>query len=337
MGDLRARLRVGSATMKVLVTGASGFVGYAICLRLQATSGIDVVGAVRTTPSVAIGGTGKPVNTVQVPSGLGAETDWSAALAGVDAVVHAAARVHVMHERSHDPLSEYRHVNVDGTLRLAQQAAYAGVRRFVFISSIKVNGEATEYGAPFTPRDVPMPTDPYGISKWEAEQGLWGIARASGMELVIVRPPLVYGPGVKANFAALMKATGSGWPMPLGAVHNLRSYLALDNLVDFVFTCLRHPEAANQTFLVSDGQDLSTRDLVTGLAGAAGRRARLIPVPVWLLRLGAAIAGRPGFAARLCDNLQLDIGKSKALLAWTPPISVQEGLRRAVCVSRGSS
>jgi nucleoside-diphosphate-sugar epimerase len=317
--------------MKVLVTGASGFVGRAVCHRLQADAGISVVAAVRRSISPPCDADSSAIAMVQVLPDLGGDADWSAALEGVDAVVHAAARVHVMHERSIDPLAEYRQINVHGTLRLARQAADNGVRRLVFISSVKVNGAATAPGALFSPHDVPAPTEPYGISKWEAEQGLWEIAHASGMELVVVRPPLVYGPGVKANFAALMRATQLGWPLPLGAVNNLRSYLALDNLADFIRVCLLHPMAANQTFLVSDGHDLSTRDLVAGIALAAGRPVRLLPVPVWLLRLGAMLVGRRAEAARLCDNLQLDIGKTADLLAWTPPISVAEGLSRAVC------
>ena len=261
---------------------------------------------------------------------MNAETDWSRALTGVSVVVHAAARVHVMVDAATDPLAEFRRVNVQGTLHVARQAAAAGVRRFVFVSSVKVNGEATKLGVPFSAEDVPAPLDPYGVSKMEAEQGLRQIAAETGMAVVIIRPPLVYGPGVKANFAALMRAVQRGWPLPLGAVHNQRSLVALDNLVDFIVTCLAHPQAANQTFLVSDGQDLSTTELVLGLARAAGVSARLLPVPVWALQAGAALLGKRDAVQRLCGNLQVDISKAHNLLGWLPPVSVAEGLRRAV-------
>jgi len=281
------------------------------------------------------------VYTVQVGD-LTADTDWSHALAGVSVVVHAAARVHVMDETAADPLTEFRRVNVQGTLHLARQAAAAGVRRFVFVSSIKVNGEATHAPHPrplprgerekFSEDDLPAPLDPYGVSKMEAEQGLRQIAAESGMAVVIIRPPLVYGPGVKANFAALMRAVQRGWPLPLGAVHNKRSLVALDNLVDFIVTCVAHPQAANQTFLVSDGHDLSTTELVRGLARAAGVPARLLPVPVWALQAGAALLGKRDAVQRLYCNLQVDISKARSLLGWVPPVSVEEGLRRAIAV-----
>jgi UDP-glucose 4-epimerase len=260
---------------------------------------------------------------------LGAQTDWSAALTGVDAVVHTAARVHVMQEAAADPLVEFRRVNAQGTLSLARQAARAGVQRFVFISSIKVNGEVTRPGCPFTVRDLPAPVDAYGISKQEAEAGLRDIAFQTGMEVVIIRPPLIYGPGVKANFAALMRAVQRGWPLPLGAVHNQRSLVGLDNLVDLIAVCLVHPRAANQTFLVSDGHDLSTSQLVQRLARAAGVSALLLPVPVWVLQAGAALLGRGDAVQRLCGNLQVDISQAQTVLDWKPPVSVETGFRRA--------
>lgn len=316
--------------MKILVTGANGFVGRAMLLRLGALPAVQLVGSVRSNMQRPIDPEPAGAAIVSVRGGLAENTDWSAALEGVGVVVHTAARVHVMHVDKGDPMPLYRSINVAGTLGLARQAVEAGVRRFVFVSSIKVNGEMTASGQPFTAADVPAPRDAYGLSKWEAEQGLWAIARDSGMELVVVRPPLVYGPGVKANFAALMRATRSGWPLPLGAVHNLRSYVALDNLVDFLFTCVVDARAANQTFLVSDGHDLSTRELVLGLAHAAGVRARLLYVPVWMLRLSAALLGHSATIQRLCGNLQLDIGRSQSILGWTPPVSVEAALRRAV-------
>jgi nucleoside-diphosphate-sugar epimerase len=202
----------------------------------------------------------------------------------------------------------------------------------VFASSIKVNGEATQPGECFTAEDAVAPLDAYGISKMEAEQGLQQIGQQTGMEVVIIRPPLVYGPGVKANFAALMRAVQRGWPLPLGAVHNQRSLVALDNLVDFIITCITHPQAANQTFLVSDGQDLSTTELVRGMAQSAKVPARLLPVPVWALQAGASLLGKGDAVQRLCGNLQVDISKSRSLLGWVPPVSVEEGLRRAMAV-----
>jgi nucleoside-diphosphate-sugar epimerase len=257
-------------------------------------------------------------------------TWWNSALVGVETIVHLAARVHVMHDTAESPLNAFREVNVHGALNLAQQAAEAGVKRFIFMSSIKVNGEFTRPDHPFTEADTPSCQDAYGVSKQEAEQGLRQIAAATGMELVIIRPPLVYGPRVKANFAALMRVVQKGWPLPLGAIHNQRSLVALDNLVDFIITCISHPQAGNQTFLISDGQDLSTTELVRGIAQAAGVPARLLPVPVWALEWAGRMVGKSEAVQRLCGNLQIDPSKARTLLGWTPKISVQEGLRRAV-------
>jgi nucleoside-diphosphate-sugar epimerase len=256
-------------------------------------------------------------------------TKWAQAVDGIDTVVHCAARVHVMRDLSGDPLAAFRCVNVDGTLNLARQAALAGVRRFVFISSVKVNGEGTPPGGAFSESDLPGPQDAYGQSKFEAEHGLRQLAVSTGMEVVIIRPPLVYGPGVKANFAALMRAVERGLPLPLGAVHNQRSLVALDNLVDLIVTCITSPQAANETFLVSDGHDLSTTDLVRRMAQAAGVASHLLPVPVWVLQASAALLGKREAVQRLCGNLRVDIGKARRLLGWTPPLNVDEGLRRA--------
>ena len=247
-------------------------------------------------------------------------------MSGVTAVVHLAARVHVMRDTAADPLSEFRRVNVDGTLNLARAAAAAGVKRFVYLSSLKVNGESGTFAAD----DPPAPQDAYGISKHEAEAGLRMIAAHGTLEVVIIRPPLVYGPGVRANFAALVRAIARGIPLPLGAVRNLRSLVGIDNLVDFILTCIGHPAATNETFLVSDGEDLSTTDLARRLARAMGRRARLIPVPAAALMLMATAIGRRDVAERLLGSLQVDISKSRRRLAWNPPISVDEGLRRTV-------
>lgn len=245
-------------------------------------------------------------------------------------VVHLAARVHVMNDKSPDPLAEFRRVNVEGTAALARQAAAAGVRRFVFLSSVKVNGEFTEAVQPFTADDEPAPEDPYGVSKYEAEKLLQKIAAETGMEVVIIRSPLVYGPGVKANFESMMRWLARGVPLPLAAVtENRRSLLALDNLVDLIVTCLNHPAAANQTFLVSDGEDLSTAELLKRMGAAMGQTVRLFYMPPALLRLGATVLNKPGIYQRLCGSLRLDITKTKHVLEWSPPVTVDEGLRRA--------
>ena len=309
--------------MTTLVTGANGFVGSALCARLR-KDGTPVRGAVRSSNARPGGTEGVTID------GLASDTDWSEALKNVEQVVHLAARVHVMSDKSSDPLAEFRRVNVEGTAALARQAAVAGVRRFVYLSSVKVNGEFTEAGHPFTADDAPAPEDPYGVSKHEAEQLLRQIAAETGMEVVIIRPPLVYGPGVKANFESMMRWLARGVPLPLAAVtRNRRSLVALDNLVDLIVTCLNHPAAANQTFLVSDGEDLSTAQLLKRMGAAMGHPARLFYVPPALLKLGATVLNKPGIYQRLCGSLQLDIAKTRQLLGWTPPVSVDEGLRRA--------
>jgi len=260
-------------------------------------------------------------------AGIESNTEWQSALVGMDVVIHCAARVHVMHDASSDPLAEFRKVNVDGTLNLAQQAASAGVRRFIFISSIKVNGEGTELGNPYFADDHPTPLDPYGVSKMEAEQTLRVLASETGMEVVIIRPVLVYGPGVKANFRSMMIWLSRGVPLPLGAIRNKRSLVALDNLVDLILTCLNHPAASNQTFLVSDAEDLSTSELLQRMGAALGKPARLLPVPPLLLEAGATLLGRRAVAQRLCGSLQVDISKTRELLGWEPLVSVDEAMR----------
>ena len=259
---------------------------------------------------------------------LSADTVWREALTGMDAVVHAAARVHIMNDTSVDPLTEFRRINVAGTLNLACQAASLGVKRFVFLSSIKVNGESTQNGRPFNTDDAPAPQDPYGISKLEAELALMEIATKTGMEVAIIRPPLVYGPGVKANFLSMMQWLDRGFPLPLGAIHNKRSLVGLDNLVDFILTCLDHPAAVNQTFLVADGEDISTTELLKQMAIALGRPGLLLPVQQNILKAFLKIIGKEAMANRLCNSLQVDISKARAVLGWRPPISVNEGLRR---------
>ncbi len=311
--------------MKVLVTGASGFVGRALTEQLLALGQYEVLGVTRSHPA-------KPVAGVRyLPVGdLTLLTQWQTALIGVQTVVHAAARVHVLNDRTAQSLDRFEKVNVTVTLDLARQAAAAGVRRFIFLSSIGVNGIETEVSASFSETDAEQPHNPYAHSKLKAERGLRQIAEETGMEVVIIRPPLVYGPGVRANFAALMRAVQQGWPLPLGAVHNLRSMIAIDNLLDFIITCMAHPQASNQTFLISDGQDISSPDLIRGLARQSGVVARLLPVPPWALRSAAVVLGRGDVMQRLCGSLRVDITKAKTLLGWTPRISMDEGLRRAV-------
>jgi nucleoside-diphosphate-sugar epimerase len=309
--------------MITLVTGANGFVGSALCARLR-SDGVFVQGAVRALNSEPYG------SDVFGIGSLSSDTDWRVALKNVDQIVHLAARVHVINDKDSDPLAEFRQINVESTANLARQAAAAGVRRFVFLSSIKVNGEFTEAGRPFTADHVAAPEDAYGVSKHEAEQLLWQSAAKTGMEVVIIRPPLVYGPGVRANFQSMMRWLASGLPLPLAAVtQNRRSLVALDNLVDLIVTCLNHPAAANQTFLVGDGEDLSTAELLKRMGAAMGRPARLFKMPPALLKLGATSLNKPGVYQRLCSSLQLDITKTRQLLGWTPPLSVDEGLRRA--------
>jgi len=306
----------------ILVTGANGFVGRAVCAE-AAARGLTVGAATRAPCCFSAEAENIVVEDIS------ANTLWQAALNGRHAVVHAAARVHVMEETAGNPLDEFRRVNVQGTLNLAEQAAAAGVGRFVFISSVKVNGEATRPGRPFTADDAPAPLDAYGISKLEAEQGLREIAARTGMEVVIIRPPLVYGPGVRANFAAMMRWLRRGVPLPLGAIHNQRSLVALDNLADLIVTCLTHPAAANQTFLVSDGQDVSTTELLRRMGQAMNRPARLIPVPAGLLTQAAALLDKGDMARRLCGSLQVDIEKTRTLLGWQPPLTLDQGLKKA--------
>lgn len=315
--------------MTVLVTGANGFVGAALCERLERQAFL-VRAATRTyrqpqrhSGSIAVGE-------------INGQTDWRDALRGVQQVVHLAARVHVMQDGSSNPLADFRQVNVEGTANLARQAAECDVRRLVFVSSVKVNGKSTSTGHPFTADDTPAPEDPYGVSKYEAEQALRQIASETGMEVVIIRPPLVYGPGVRANFASMMRWLGRGIPLPLaGVTENRRSLVALDNLVDLIVTCLKHPAAANQTFLVSDGEDLSTATLLKRMGQAQGTPTRLFYMPVAVLKLVAAMLGKQNIYLRLCGSLQADIGKTRELLGWTPPVAVDEGLRRAAIGTRG--
>lgn len=310
--------------MKILVTGANGFVGQALCRRLSSL-GHSVVRGVRSNVDGP--------DTVAVGE-LNADTDWREALAGCEAVVHLAARVHVTSDTADSPLQLYRKTNTEGTLNLARQALAEGVRRFVFISSIKVNGEGGD--TPYQEGDPPCPEDPYAVSKWEAEQGLWKIAAESGLELVILRPPLVYGPGVRANFLALMRMVATGWPLPLGAVRNRRSLIGLDNLIDVIRLALIHPRAAGRTYLVSDGQDVSTPQLLTMVAEAMGKTPRLFPLPPSFLRLIGWLLGRGCQVDRLLNSLAVDTSLVRSELDWTPPCSMWDGIVETVAWFEGS-
>lgn len=310
--------------IQILVTGANGFIGAAVCKTLLDSAAVR--GVVRTSSLAG----GLPESVEIVHGELSETFDWSGSLDGIDAVVHCAARVHVTHESAADPLSEFRAVNVDGTMALARQAAKAGVRRFVFISSIGVNGGET-FDKPYSANDTAQPHTQYAVSKYEAELGLRQLATESGMEIVIIRPPLVYGANAPGNFAMLQKLLKSGVPLPLAALaKNRRSFVYLGNLIDLVVVCLNHPAAANETFLVSDGEDISTVGLLRRLGSAMGKPVRLIYVPVRWLGLGARLLGKGGMFQSLSGSLQVDIGKAYALLGWKPPISVDDGLRRAV-------
>ena len=290
--------------MSVVVTGASGFVGQALCARLGAQA--------------------RPLSLRSDPLG------WPGVLHGADCVVHLAARVHMMRDRAADQLAEYRAVNCELALQLARVARQAGVRRLVYMSSVKVLGESTLAGRAFSEQDVPAPQDPYGVSKWEAEQALLAFGQHSGLEIVIVRPPLVYGPGVRANFASLLALVARGVPMPLAGIDNRRSLVALDNLVDLVACCAIHPQASGQIFLVSDGDDVSTPELVRRIAQAQERRARLFNVPPVLLTSLGRLAGKSSAMERLCGNLQVDISKAHSVLGWVPKYRMQDCLRATV-------
>jgi len=316
---------------KVLLTGASGFVGDAVLHDLSRRGLFDLRVATRNQNTFS----GMAFESVLF-NGLNAEQNWTQALEGVDLVVHCAARVHIMKDLAADSMTEFRRVNVDGTLNLALQAAAAGVKRFIFISSVKVNGEGTPLGIPYTADSAASPVDEYGISKLEAETGLLEIAAKTSMQVVIIRPVLVYGPGVKANFLSMMRVVEKGIPLPFGRINNKRSLLSLDNLVDFIFHCMIHPAAANQVFLVSDGEDLSTTELLRKIASAMGKKSRLLPVPVGLLRLIARIFGQQKLADRLCGSLQVDIKKNKELLGWVPPLSIDDALIKTAKYFQGS-
>lgn len=302
------------------MTGASGFVGRALAERIACDPKLRLRTASRSGQLPSLAG----IEHCNVGE-LSAHTEWHAALISVDTVVHTAARAHVIREQAADPQAEFTRINVDATVHLARQSAEMGVRRFIFISSIKVNGETTLPGKPFTADDVPSPTGPYAVSKQWAEEGLKRIAAASAIELVIIRPPLIYGPGVKARFRMLMEWIHRSRPLPFATVQNRRSLVALDNLIDLILTCIDHPRAANQTFLVSDGEDLSVAELARRIGSAMGTPARLFPLPQWLLRGTAAALGKRAAAQRLLDSLQVDIEKP-GTVELAPPIGVDQAL-----------
>ncbi|MDO9053996.1 MAG: SDR family oxidoreductase [Gallionella sp.] len=305
----------------MLVTGASGFVGRMLCAEL-ARRGHLVHAALRNPAHPDIAG----CRIVKI-SGMDSGTSWVDALDGMDVVIHLAARVHVMKDNSADPLLEFRKVNVAGTEHLARSAAASGVKRFVYVSSIKVNGEGTSDNGRFTEADSPDPQDPYGVSKWEAEQALHRVAKETGLEVVIVRPPLVYGEGVKGNFAQMLKVLARGLPLPLATVNNRRSLVYVGNLVDALILCATHPAAVGQTYLVSDGEDVSTSELLRQLGASMGCPARLFACPAVLLKLAGRLTGKADQVERLLGSLQVDSSKIRRELGWIPPFTLESGLR----------
>lgn len=305
----------------VLLTGSTGFVGSVLLTELKKLPEFHVVSAVRSAVLPAS-------DDVVVVGNIDGTTDYSAALNGVDVVVHAAARAHIMRDEVFDPLAEYRKVNVEGTLNLAKQAVAAGVKRFIFISSIGVHG--LNSSRPFKETDTEAPHDAYAISKYEAEQGLRKLANETGLEVVIIRPPLVYGGAAPGNFRSLINLASKPVPLPFGAVKNKRSMVYVGNLVSFIIRCIQHPMAANQTFLVSDGEDVSLRNLVTYIRLCLGRSPRLLPVPVWLFKLAGALTGKRGVVDRLVGDLQVDSSKARTLLEWVPPFTVSQGIEATV-------
>ena len=311
----------------ILITGATGFVGKPLCVRLSAVGPIRALARTAYTTSTEFG-RGPHKQWLEIDD-LCTVSNWRPLLDGIEAVVHLAARTHVLRDSSSDPLTAYRRINVQATETLARAGVKAGVKRFIFLSSIKVNGERS-LGQPFHESAEPRPVDAYGVSKWEAEQVLSRIAAETGLEVVIVRPPLVYGPGVKGNFLRLLEIARRGWPLPLASVRNLRSYVYVENLVDALVTCATHPKAAGKTYLVGDNSDLSTPELIGQLSSRSGARARLLPFPPGILLGAAKLAGRGGEASRLLGSLQVDSSLIRAELGWTPPFNVSEGLDRTV-------
>ena len=306
---------------KILITGITGFVGTALCKQLRQNDHM-LSGTTRTAD---LGAGPERVPLYHIPE-IGPDTDWSQALSGAEIVIHLAARVHVMKDRAADPLAEFRRVNTDGTLRLAEQAAAAGVKRFIFLSTTKVSGELSQHSG-FSETDPAQPKDAYGVSKWEAEQALLEISETTSMEIVILRPPLVYGPGVKGNFLTLLKAVDRGTILPFGAIQNQRSFIYVGNLADVIISTTTHAEAANQTFFVSDEGTVSTTSLIENIAASLNKKPRLINVPLGLLKFAGALTGKSGTIQRLIGSLSVDSGKIRSLLNWQPPFTMTEGLK----------
>ncbi len=310
--------------MRLMISGASGFLGSALLRRLVERRDREVVAIFRKLPAGPCLDSGYET----LIGTLDRDEQWRGIPRDCHAVIHTAARVHIMKDSAANPLAEFRRVNVDGTLNLANRCAGEGVRRFIFISTLKVNGESTADGQVFGPDDPVLPSDPYSVSKWEAEQGLHKIASRTGMQVVILRPPLVYGPGVKGNFLSMLDSLRRGFPLPLGGINNRRSIIYLDNLVDLITVCIDHPAAANETFLASDGHDLSTSELLYRLGRSMGRPAKLFSLPPLMLRALAAGLGKAEVVRRLCESLCADISKTRQRLDWNPQTSVEDGLRR---------
>jgi UDP-glucose 4-epimerase len=311
---------------RILITGYSGFVGSLLCKELKNRHQLHLLGRKDSDYGVVF------------KSNIDIDSNFSEALTGVDCVIHSAARVHVMNDDSVDPLAEFKAVNTHGTLNLAKQAVQAGVKRFIFVSSIKVNGESTTGSLPFNATDHPLPEDPYGISKAEAEQQLLELGEKTGMEIVIIRPPLVYGEGVKANFASLMRLVGKGLPLPFRLIkNNKRSLVSVYNLVDLVKVCIDHPNAANQVFLASDDHDLSTAEMVALMAKVQNKPNLSIPMPVWCFKLAGKLLGKQAVIDRLTGSLQLDIAHTKNTLNWSPPFPVEHGFELAAKSFRKNS
>lgn len=308
----------------ILLTGANGFVGQHLGAYLS-KQGYQVIATSRRS-DVAFDYT--PAHVVKVGV-IDANTDWMTALEGVEVVIHLAARVHIMREKVADPLVEFRQMNAEGTMRLAQQAAEVGVRRLVFLSSIKVNGERT-INHPFTEQDEAIPDDPYARSKWEAEQHLMDMAAQTGLEVSIIRPPLIYGPGVRGNFLSLLGLAAKGWPLPLAGIDNRRSLVGIKNLCSLIEVCTSHPQAAGEVFLISDGQDISTPELIRMLAEAMERPCRLWPFPTSVLATASKLLGQQGVWERLSGSLQVDISKARQLFGWEPPVPLEQGLADTV-------
>lgn len=306
----------------IVVTGASGFVGSALCLELSRRK-IDFRPVSRSEKGfVSVGE-------------IDGTTDWRPVLQDASAVIHLAARVHVMKDNAVDPLAAFRRVNVDGTVNFAKQAAMAGVKRFIYLSSIKVNGEATEPGRPFTTEDPPSPKDPYSVSKCEAENLLFALGSSLGMEVVVIRPPLVYGPGVKANFRTMMALVQRRIPLPLALIENFRSLIYVENLADLIICCLKNDRAAGKVFLGGDGTTLSTPQLLKIIARSMDVNACLFPVPVSLLKFATTLLGKKDVAQRLLGSLEVDITATKQYLNWTPPIAIDEAMKRTTSAFLG--